>query len=197
MSHYYTNDPNLASEVKMIDVQIFGTSFRFYTDRGVFSREGLDFGTNVLLKSIQIPKGIQSVVDMGCGYGPIGISISKTHPNLIVYMIDVNVRAVDLAKRNATLNHTENVRISEGFLFGKIDDTVDLIISNPPIRAGKKVVFQLYDEAHQKLTKDGYLYVVIQKKQGAPSTLEKLKTLFHQVEIIARDKGYWVIRAQK
>lgn len=193
MSHYFINDKTLNHDIKTIDVQINRTSFRFYTDRGVFSKETIDFGSKLLLEKTTFHPNDKTIIDVGCGYGPMGIYAAKVCPNAMIHMIDVNERALDLAKKNAELNQASNVLIYLSNLFESVKVKADLILANPPIRAGKRVVFDLYEQAKRHLNKDGRLIVVIQKKQGAPSTVEKLKELFSNVEIIGRDKGYWII----
>jgi 16S rRNA (guanine1207-N2)-methyltransferase len=197
MSHYYINDETLSHDLKNIDITINQTTLKFQTDKGVFSKTGLDYGTRVLLENIHLTDQEIKVIDMGCGYGPIGLYVAKTYPKSFVYMIDVNQRAVDLVLKNKELNRIKNVEISQGFLFEKIKHQVDVILTNPPIRAGKQVVFALYEQAYQKLNSGGILYVVIQKKQGAPSTKEKLESLFGHVDILDKNKGYWILSAKK
>ncbi len=193
MSHYFINDPTLNHELKTIDVQMKGTSFRFYTDRGVFSKEGIDFGSKLLIETIKFHGNEKVIIDMGCGYGPMGIYAAKTCPEATIHMVDVNERALDLAKRNAELNQVNNTKFYVSHLFDGIEFKADVIMTNPPIRAGKTTVFSLYEQAQKHLNVQGELIVVIQKKQGAISTVKKLKTLFSHVEILARDKGYWII----
>jgi 16S rRNA (guanine1207-N2)-methyltransferase len=197
MSHYYTNDPTLDHDVKTFDVDIKGVSLRFYTDRGVFSKDGLDFGTRFLLESIELNSDVSSIIDMGCGYGPVAIYLAKKYPNVSIEGYDINERALDLARKNAHLNQVDSLHFEAAFLFERVQNKVDVILTNPPIRAGKATIFKLYEDAYQYLYPGGMLFVVIQKKQGAPSTVEKLKTLFDSVELIDRNKGYWVLLAKK
>jgi 16S rRNA (guanine1207-N2)-methyltransferase len=197
MSHYYINDETLSHDLKNIDITINQTTLKFQTDKGVFSKTGLDYGTRVLLENIHLTDQEIKVIDMGCGYGPIGLYVAKTYPKSFVYMIDVNQRAVDLVLKNKELNRIKNVEISQGFLFEKIKHQVDVILTNPPIRAGKQVVFALYEQAYQKLNSGGILYVVIQKKQGAPSSKDKIESLFGHVDILDKNKGYWILSAKK
>ena len=180
-----------------MDLTIKKTTLKIQTDKGVFSKSGLDFGTRVLLETVQLPDDKIKVIDMGCGYGPIGLYVAKTYPKSFVYMIDVNQRAIDLAAKNRELNQIENVDISQGFLFEQVKDFVDVILTNPPIRAGKQVVFTLYEQAYHALKPGGILYVVIQKKQGAPSSKDKIESLFSHVEILDKNKGYWILSAKK
>ncbi|MFU8793448.1 MAG: class I SAM-dependent methyltransferase [Acholeplasmataceae bacterium] len=197
MSHYFKNDSNLKHNVENYDVKINETSLRLFTDRGVFSKSGLDYGTRFLLETLVIEPHMVHVLDMGCGYGPIGLYLAKTYPFLHVDMADVNTRALDLVNENIKTNQVDNVRVFESDLFENIKGQYDMIVTNPPIRAGKKVIFKLYEDAHHYLKDDGTLAVVIQKKQGAPSTYEKLKTLFDIVEVLDKSKGFWAILAKK
>lgn len=197
MSHYYINDKNLKDNEAFFDVQIDGTSFRFYTNDGVFSKRDFDFGSYLLIKSALGLGTFSTVIDMGCGYGPIGIIYSKFNNDAKVYMYDVNLRALDLARKNMILNNVSNAFAFESYLFEKVEVKADLILTNPPIRAGKSVIFKLYEDAYKHLNENGVLLVVIQRKQGAPSTMEKLKSIYNNVEVIEKKGGYWIISATK
>jgi 16S rRNA (guanine1207-N2)-methyltransferase len=197
MSHYFINDSTLDSNIKSYDVEINELPFRFYTDRGVFSKETLDYGTKFLLETIRLPEEIKSVIDMGCGYGPIGLYVAKSSPEKQVYLYDVNERAVALAVKNMKENEIKNAEVHQSFLFEYVNVKADAILTNPPIRAGKPTIFRLYEDAHLKLNNGGLLYVVIQKKQGAPSTVAKLESLFGNCTIVDKSKGYWVLLAKK
>jgi 16S rRNA (guanine1207-N2)-methyltransferase len=197
MSHYFHNDSSLDHKVKGIDLFIRNMSFRFQTDLGVFSKDSIDFGTRTLIEHIEIPDSATTVIDMGCGYGPIGIVVAKLYPSTKVYLYDVNERAVDLARKNAIENKAENVIVAPSFLFEHVSIQADVIITNPPIRAGKLTIFRLYEDAFKTLNPGGLFYAVIQKKQGAPSTVVKLKEIFGHCEIVDRSKGYWVLLARK
>lgn len=138
------------------------------------------------------------VLDVGCGYGPIGLSIAKEFNDRIVHMVDVNERALELAKENASINHITNINIYESDRLVNVKgDQFAAILTNPPIRAGKQTVHDIFEQSHEHLVPNGELWVVIQKKQGAPSTLEKLKTLFSDVETVDKSKGYFIIKAKK
>src|SRR5690554_463292 len=197
MSHYYINDKNLKDNEAFFDVQIDGTSFRFYTNDGVFSKRDFDFGSYLLIKSALGLGTFSTVIDMGCGYGPIGIIYSKFNNDAKVYMYDVNLRALDLARKNMILNNVSNAFAFESYLFEKVEVKADLILTNPPIRAGKSVIFKLYEDAYKHLNENGVLLVVIQRKQGAPSTMKKLKSIYNNVEVIEKKGGYWIISAAK
>ena len=197
MSHYYKNDETLDHNLKTIHLNLKNTSLTFVTDLGVFSKSNVDYGTQVLLENIELPDKDLTVIDMGCGYGPIGLYIAKTYPKTRVKMIDVNERALHLAKKNSHMNAVHNVEIEHGFLFEKVNQKVDIVVTNPPIRAGKQTVFTLYEQAYQWLKSGGLLYVVIQKKQGAPSSKAKLDALFGNTTILDKNKGYWILLAKK
>ena len=197
MSHYFLNDSKLDHQIKNYDVHLRGTPFRFYTDRGVFSKEYLDFGTKVLIDSIALDTEIKTVIDMGCGYGPIGLFIAKTYPEKQVYLFDINERALALSEKNMEENKIKNVIIEQSFLFEAVKIKADAIITNPPIRAGKDIVFKLYEDAYLNLNPGGIFYAVIQKKQGAPSSQTKLVEVFGNCTVIDKIKGYWILFAKK
>ena len=192
MSYYFTNDDSLKSEVKKINVIINNLPFSFYTDNGVFSKKGLDFGTRTLLESLKNIKG--NVLDIGCGYGPIGIYVAKIFKTN-VDMVDINKRSLDLSIKNAKLNEVK-VNVFESDLYSNINKQYDFIITNPPIRVGKKILYQLLFEAKKHLNKNGELWLVINKDQGAKSVLKDL-TLEYKTEVVVKNKGFYIIRAIK
>lgn len=197
MSHYFINDPNLKNIPKTIYFELGELMLQLNSNEGLFSKQKIDFGTKLLLENILIKDDQNTIVDIGCGYGIIGLYIAKKWPNKSVIMVDVNENAINMSKENAKINNISNVEIKNSFLLDKINQQVDLCISNPPIRAGKEVVFKLYEEAYNKLTPNGALFIVIQKKQGAPSTIKKLKELFNEVNTLKKEKGYFIIQAIK
>ncbi|HBG33539.1 MAG: hypothetical protein A2009_03445 [Tenericutes bacterium GWD2_38_27] len=197
MSHYFLNDSKLDHQIKSYEVHLQGTLFRFFTDLGVFSKEYLDFGTKVLIDSIELDTQIKTVIDMGCGYGPIGLFIAKTYPEKQVYLYDINERALALSEKNMEENKIKNVVIEQSFLFDAVKVKADAIITNPPIRAGKDTVFKLYEDAYLNLNPGGIFYAVIQKKQGAPSSFTKLTEVFGNCTVIDKIKGYWILFAKK
>ncbi len=197
MSHYFKHDETLDHELKSYDVTIKGISLRLFTDRGVFSRDGLDQGSRLLMENIDIEKHVKRVVDMGCGYGPIGLFIAKSYPDIEVTLCDVNERALALSEKNRSENQVVNANIIQSDLFEHIDHDVDMVVANPPIRAGKAVVFRLYEEACQHLSEGGVFYCVIRKKQGAPSSMKKIEQVFGNVTIVAKNKGFWLLLAKK
>ncbi|HHY22356.1 MAG TPA: class I SAM-dependent methyltransferase [Bacilli bacterium] len=195
--HYYSEKPTVQSEEKRWSYVLLGERFQFITDRGVFSKEEVDFGSKLLIENFSEANVEGPILDVGCGYGPIGLALAKRYSKRTVWMTDINERAVGLAERNATLNHIDNVVIKQGFLLSHITESFANVVTNPPIRAGKKVVHQIFEEAYERLISGGELWVVIQKKQGAPSALEKMKSHFSEVEVVGKKKGYYIIKAKK
>lgn len=197
MSHYFTNDNDNDLKGKTFNIRIKNNNYIFQTSSGVFSKDYLDFGSKILIESVIIEENDAEILDLGCGYGPVGIVFAKENPIKNIMMIDINNKAVELAKINAKLNSVSNVKIINNDLLNNINKTFDVIITNPPIRAGKKTVFDLYEQSYNSLNNKGKLYVVIQKKQGAPSTFDKLTEMFEKVEVVRKVKGYWIIKANK
>ena len=196
--HYYSNKPQTESKPRQWKFTLLGSVFTFETDAGVFSKSEVDFGSRVLIDAFEIPEATGDILDVGCGYGPIGLSIAKAHPERFVHMMDINTRAIALAQKNAQLNGIQNVRIFESDGLATVGDVkAAAILTNPPIRAGKETIFRFYNESYEKLVEAGELWVVIQKKQGAPSTVSYLEEMFSQVDIVEKKKGYWIIRAKK
>ncbi|PAE36942.1 class I SAM-dependent methyltransferase [Bacillus sp. 7884-1] len=196
--HYYSRTQKVESEPKFWDFTLRSQLFRFKTDNGVFSKKEVDFGSRLLIEAFELPNVEGSVLDVGCGYGPIGLSIAKNYPERIVHMIDVNERAIELSKANAVQNAVHNVEIYESDTLISVKEfNFAAILTNPPIRAGKKTVHDIFEQSYEHLVTSGELWIVIQKKQGAPSALEKLKERFTTVETIDKSKGYFIIKAVK
>ena len=196
--HYYSNKPQTESKPRQWKFTLRGHVFTFETDAGVFSKSEVDFGSRVLIDTFEMPEVEGDVLDVGCGYGPIGLSIAKANPERFVHMMDINTRAIALAEKNAQVNGIQNVRIFESDGLASVGDVkAAAILTNPPIRAGKETIFRFYDESYEKLVEGGELWIVIQKKQGAPSTVSHLEELFSEVDVVEKKKGYWIIRAKK
>lgn len=196
--HYYSQKPTVSSDRKKWSFTLRGHLFTFQSDRGVFSKNEVDFGSRLLIETFLMPEPEGDVLDVGCGYGPMGLSVAK-HYGRHVDMIDINERAVELAKDNAELNSVNNVTIFQSDLFDKIEVGREYaaVLSNPPIRAGKKVVHSIFEESYHHLVSGGELWIVIQKKQGAPSAIDRLNELFAEVEVVKKQKGYYIIKAKK
>ncbi len=193
MGQYFTND-NLKSELKEFDVSLMGVKLSLLSDNGVFSKNGVDFGTKVLLSSL--PKELlqEPLLDVGCGYGPIGLSIAKSL-GIETHLIDVNKRALHLTELNAKRNDIHNVSIYESDCYSNVDNNIKFrtIVTNPPIRAGKKVVYEILFGARFHLADDGNLFIVVRKEQGAKSMHKDLSE-FYNVEILNKEKGYFIFK---
>jgi 16S rRNA (guanine1207-N2)-methyltransferase len=197
MSHYFDQNPQVDHQMAELQVRLRGQDFRFITDRGVFSRQHLDFGSTLLIETVndEVKRPSGRMLDLGCGYGPVGIVMKRLYPSLEVVLCDINARALELARANARLNNVQYLEIIRSDGIQSVTGMFDLILTNPPIRAGKLVVYRFFSEAASRLRPNGCLYVVIQKKQGAPSAFRELQRLFREVETIEHQGGYWVIRA--
>lgn len=196
MSHYYTDNSQLASNPRSFDYYFDNEKFIFTTDNGVFCKENIDYGSYLLIKNTFRQALGNRLLDLGCGWGPVGIIIKRFNPDIEVTAVDVNSRAVQLTNLNAVQNKT----LIKACLCTDIltlNLLFDSIILNPPIRAGKVVIYDLYDKAYHTLRENGSLYIVIQKKQGASSSVNKLSELFKTVTVLDREGGYWVIQAIK
>lgn len=191
MSQYFTND-KLPSNVKKTTCMVLGNKFTFLTDNGVFSKDGLDFGSRLLLESIPLEEVGGKILDMGCGYGVFGIVISKL-TSAHVDMVDVNLRALHLATRNAKENGVSNVSIFESNVYQNVSSKYSSIVTNPPIRAGKKVVYDIVMNAKNYLEDDGKLFLVIRKEQGAKSLIVDLEKIY-TVDILKKSKGFFIIK---
>ena len=191
--HYYTEVPGSAHDERAVTVRALGQELTFLTDAGVFSRDGLDRGTELLLKALPALSG--RVLDLGCGWGAVGVTLGKRYPGLEIVMTDINTRAVDLARRNLAANGVA-ATVVQGDGFAAVAGAFDAIVTNPPIRAGKAVIYGLFDAARGHLKPGGALYAVMRKQQGAPSALKYLREIYASAEIIDRGSGFHVMRAE-
>ena len=191
MGQYFENQ-QLPSNVRKVKVHLFFRDFYFYTDNGVFSKDGLDFGSRLLLESIPLDEVGGKVLDMGCGYGVFGIILNKI-TSCYVDMVDVNLRALHLAKRNVEVNCCSNISVFESNVYENIHSKYSCIVTNPPIRAGKKIVYDMVMNAGKYLLDNGKLFLVIRKEQGAKSLIIDLKK-YYDVIVLNRKKGFYILR---
>ena len=198
MSHYFVNDESLVSKPRKVVYSINGVDFSFESDNGVFSKNELDKGSELLIETL-LPIDLgKSLLDLGCGIGVIGLTLAYFHPGLNVCLTDVNTRALSLCDANAnTLRLSQKVTILQSDIYTKVEGKFDSIVSNPPIRAGKKVTYEIYKGALEHLNDGGSLYIVIRKQQGALSVKSYLEQLFGNVTVLAREKGYHILQARK
>ncbi len=191
---YFTKDPTSQSRVATAVWEHDGREIEFLTDSGVFSRGHVDYGSKLLVESL--PKLAGRVLDLGCGYGFLSVAMGLMNPGLSIVMCDVNRRALDLARQNAK-QYGIAAEILESDGYANVQGQFDAIVTNPPVRAGKEVYYPWFDGAPERLKPGGALYVVLQRKQGAPSAQRHLETLFDRVEVIAKSAGFHIIEAKK
>ena len=193
MAHYFTNEENLKSEIEKVIAEINGIPFYFYTDNGVFSKGELDFGTELLLKNFKYDNpNNKTLLDIGCGCGPIGIYAS--HLGFTVDMSDVNKRAIHLSKMSLKEQNL-NANVFESDAYKNVTNKYDYIVSNPPIRVGKEKLYEIVMNAKEHLKDGGSLWIVVRKQQGAESMLRDMKNAYKIVEVIAKKKGFFIIKA--
>ena len=193
MAHYFTNENDLPSEIEKVNITIGDTSYYIYTDNGVFSKGKLDLGTEILLKTFEFSNPQEkSILDIGCGCGPIGIYLLKQ--GFTVDMSDINKRAIHLTKRALKEQNLE-ANVIESNAYENINEKYDYIISNPPIRVGKEILYDIVINAKTHLNKNGEVWLVVRKDKGAESLVRDMKKIYNTVDIIEKKKGYFIIKA--
>ena len=195
MAHYFTDNSNLKSEEITFDCTVLDEKFKFYSDNGVFSKTHLDFGSLLLIEEFKNPDIEGLLLDLGCGVGVIGITLGR-HYNREVIFSDVNSRAIDLTKKNAELNNIKFEAYLTDCMNG-IDKEFACILTNPPIRAGKKVIYNFFDEAYNHLKINGELWFVMRRNHGVESAIKKIDEVFNNHEVIRRKNGFWIVKAIK
>lgn len=197
MSHYFEDTRHLKSNRKDFSFRFWCFNYSFVSDNGVFSKEELDEGTRILLETALENKLEGKVLDLGCGIGPVGVVVKHNFPNCEVEMVDVNPRALELAKENAKRNHVDTkIYLSDAFENIETRD-FSAILVNPPIRAGKAVIYKMFDQSIQHLKENGCLWVVMRKSHGALSAKKKLEVIYGNCEIVNREKGFYILCSQK
>lgn len=192
MGQYFTNDNSIPSKLVKTRAVVLNNSFIFYTDNGVFSKDGLDFGSRLLLENIPLTEIGESLLDVGCGYGVFGIILNKIL-GVKVTMCDVNRRALHLAEKNIKENKCSDCSVIESSCYQNINSKYSTIITNPPIRAGKKVVYEILEGAKDYLLPGGRLFFVVRKEQGAKSIISDMQKIYN-VEVLERKKEFFIIK---
>ncbi len=190
MNHYFTNE-DVKSELRKINVNIKDKKFVFNVDNGVFSKKGLDFGSRTLIEVLLNESLSGKGLDVGCGYGPIGIILSSFF-NLNMDMIDINKRAVHLCEMNIKENNVKGKTFVSN-IYESVNEKYDFIVTNPPIRAGKEIVYNMLFEAKEHLLPGGVLYFVVNKNQGAKSMVRDMEKV-SDVSILKKNKGFFIIK---
>ena len=191
---YFAENPDAKHDIHELKVELLGQQMTFLTDAGVFSKKMIDYGSRVLLSALEFNKE-ETLLDVGCGYGTLGLTLAKAQ-GLEVTLVDINQRALDLARKNADANQV-SADIFQSNVYEQVTGQFHHIISNPPIRAGKQVVHEVISGSYDHLLEDGNLTIVIQKKQGAPSAKTKMEEVFGNCETLKKDKGYYILRSVK
>ena len=187
---YYTENPTSESKERSFTMEFLGETCRFTYDNGVFSKGELDEGTAYLLSALP-PLGGR-ILDLGCGWGPVGVILGRKYPEAEIVMSDVNERALTLSRKNLAANGVKNASCLSSDGFEHIEGTFDAIVTNPPIRAGKEKIYAMFDTAMERLNEGGALYLVIRKQQGAESAVKYLS--HYGVEILLKKKGFFVLK---
>lgn len=194
MSQYFEENDNLKNEKKLINIEFNNKKYKLYTNNGVFSKDKFDYGTRLLLENITNINLEGKILDLGCGYGVIGILLKKEYPQLIVDMTDITDRAIELSKENAK-NMNLNLNIFKSNIYENINEKYNYIITNPPIRAGKETIRKFLIEAKEHLEQKGELWFVMRKNHGVKSIIKELEE-YYKVEIIDKDKGFYIVKCK-
>jgi len=195
--HYFSQHPSSRPRYGLIRARLRGRFFEFYTASGVFSKKRVDLGTHLLIENMVLPE-YGSLLEMGCGYGAVGIVAATLNPHLRVFMIDVNERAIRLARANAQRNEVDNAEFRWGFLYEPVDEIqFDAILSNPPVSAGMRIVKRIIEQAPLHLVRNGILEIVVRSKIGGKILMNVMAEAFDNVEVLARESGYRVLASKK
>ena len=195
-SHYYSEFQESELKKQKISIRVRGVELKLVTGSGTFSKKKIDKGTVLLIENAIVEKGWK-VLDLGCGYGIVGISIVKSLPECGIVMVDINKRAVSLAKENANLNNVSNVKIFYSDIFSKVDEKFNTILLNPPQTAGREVCFSMISGAKEHLVKGGSLQIVARHQVGGRVLSEKMLEVFGNMQEIAKGSGYRVYISEK
>lgn len=195
MAHYFTDNKDLKSEEISFDCEVLGNKFTFFSDNGVFSKTHLDFGSLLLMEEFKNPDIEGLLLDLGCGIGVIGTILGKLYKREVIFT-DVNPRAIFLTQKNASNNGIKFEAILTNAT-ENVDKKFACILTNPPIRAGKKVIYNFFDEAYEKLVTNGELWFVMRRSHGVESAIKKIDELFGNYEVVKRKNGFWIVKTIK
>jgi len=197
LNHYFAEHPKSKMRLGIIHTHLRGIHFEFLTASGVFSKKRVDLGTRLLIESMVLPQE-GCVLDIGCGYGAVGIAAATVNPNLRVIMVDVNERAVRLARQNAEKNYVSNVEVRRGYLYEPVKDLVfNCVLSNPPVSAGMEIVKAIISEAPEHMASKALFQMVVKSKIGGKRLLMVFEEAFGNIEVLERKSGYRVLMSKK
>jgi len=196
-NHYFAEHPKSKARLGIIRTYLRGMQFQFLTASGIFSKKRVDLGTRLLIKCMILPES-GYVLDLGCGYGAVGIVAAVFNPDLHVVMVDINERAVRLARQNAEINNARNVIVKHSHLYESIKRfTFNCILSNPPVSAGMKTVKAIITEAPEHMASKALFQMVVKSKIGGKRLCTILEDTFGNVDVLARKSGYRVLISEK
>ena len=194
--HYFSSKPSSKEQRKELYGKLRGHSIKLITSSGIFSKDRVDDGTRLLIEKCHINNTKGTILDLGCGYGVIGITIKKTFPETTVICSDINERAVRLTTENAALNNVEITTIQSN-VYEAIQEKLDVVLVNLPRNAGKEVCLKMIDGAYERLNKKGTLQVVAKHQRGGKTYKQYMEKTFTNCETIARSNGYHVYKSTK
>jgi 16S rRNA (guanine1207-N2)-methyltransferase len=193
VEHYFSSAPKSHERFGLVRTSLCGKPFEFLTASSVFSKRKVDCGTRLLIEAMVLPE-TGSVLDIGCGYGVVGIAVAKFKPNLHVVMTDVNARAVRLAKKNLSLNKITNAEVRYGFFYEPVGDfKFNCVLSNPPVSAGMETVKAIVAGAVKVMAAGASFQMVIRSKIGAKLLPELFTETFGNCGVVARESGFRVL----
>ena len=197
VEHYFVSTPKSEAKFGLVRTCLCGKAFEFLTASSVFSKRRIDSGTRLLIEAMVLPK-TGCVLDIGCGYGAVGIAAATFNPQLHVVMTDVNIRAVRLARKNVELNKVINAEVQYGCLYEPVEGLAfDCVLSNPPVSAGMETVKAIITGAPKVMVKGAVFQMVIRSKIGAKTLPSLFKETFGNCSVLARESGYRVLTAIK
>ena len=198
MEHYFIDKPHSSEDYFSFNAKVLDEELVFNSCQDIFSKNCVDYGSKVLIETVYKKENLfGNVLDIGCGYGAIGIVLAKKFPSATFLLSDINATAVKLSKENIVLNRVKNAKAILSTGYEKIDQKFNFVITNPPIKAGKENLFSILLGAREVLLENGKLILVIKKKHGEESVKKMLEQNFKSVEVLKRDSGYYILKAEK
>ena len=190
--HYFVVRPKSVRKEYKFQTNLFGCHLDFFTASSIFSPRAVDLGSLTMMRYMQLKKN-GKILDLGCGYGPIGLYAAKVCPTCNVTMVDINERAVSCAKKNIRANYVENAKAKQSFAFSSLKgEMFDVILLNPPISAGLEQCYKLVEQSFEHIIEGGSLQVVAKNRKGGARISEKMEEIFGNVDVLGRKAGYWV-----